>query len=96
MKIWKRYSVGQLPKVAAHATEWRRVLGLARSIGERGASTCNYPSHYIIVTSSLEQQIVYTGIAGIAGIKGNWVILVWQVGLVLLVSKVSGVLKVTG
>ena len=61
-----------------------------------GASTCNYPSHYIIVTSSLEQQIVYTGIAGIAGIKGNWVILVWQVGLVLLVSKVSGVLKVTG
>ena len=34
MKIWKRYSVGQSPKVAAHAVEWRRVLGLARSIGE--------------------------------------------------------------
>ena len=33
MKIWKLYSVGQSPKVAAHATEWRRVLGLARSIG---------------------------------------------------------------
>ena len=31
MKIWKLYSVGQSPKVAAHATEWRRVLGLARS-----------------------------------------------------------------
>ena len=33
MKIWKLYSVGQSPKVAAHATEWSRVLGLARSIG---------------------------------------------------------------
>ena len=28
--------------------------------------------------------------------KGNWVKLAWQVGLVVLVSKVSGVLKVTG
>ena len=37
MKIWKRYSVGQSPKVAAHAVEWRRVLGLARSIGEVGS-----------------------------------------------------------
>ena len=35
MKIWKRYSVGQSPKVAAHAVEWRRVLGLARSYRER-------------------------------------------------------------
>ena len=34
MKIWKRYSVGQSPKVAAHAVEWRRVLGLARSYRE--------------------------------------------------------------
>ena len=36
------------------------------------------------------------GIQGIWGITGNGVILVWQVGLVVLVSKVSGVLQVTG
>ena len=40
MKIWKRYSVGQSPKVAAHAVEWRRVLGLARSIGAYREAAC--------------------------------------------------------
>ena len=29
MTIGKRYSVGQSPKIAAHAVEWRRVLSLA-------------------------------------------------------------------
>ena len=38
MKIWKRYSVGQSPKVAELAVEWRRVLGLARSIDRRVAA----------------------------------------------------------
>ena len=33
MKIGKWYSLGQSPKIAAHAVEWRRVLSLARSIG---------------------------------------------------------------
>ena len=34
MKIGKRYSLDQSPKVAEHSVEWRRVLSLARSIGE--------------------------------------------------------------
>ena len=33
MKIGKRYSLGQSPKIAAHAVEWRRVLSVARLIG---------------------------------------------------------------
>ena len=38
MKIGK--SLGQLPKVAAHAVEWRRVLSLARSIGAYCEALC--------------------------------------------------------
>ena len=34
IKIGKRYSLDQSPKVAAHPVQWRRVLSLARSIGE--------------------------------------------------------------
>ena len=37
MKIGKRYSLGQSPKVAAHAVEWRRVLG-ASPIDRREAA----------------------------------------------------------
>ena len=32
MKIGKMYSVGQSPKVVAHAVEWSRVLSLARLV----------------------------------------------------------------
>ena len=37
MKIGKRYSLDQSPKIAAHAVEWRRVLSLARSFREAGS-----------------------------------------------------------
>ena len=40
MKIGKRYSLGQSPKVAEHAVEWRRVLSLARSIGAYREALC--------------------------------------------------------
>ena len=55
MKIWKRYSVGQSPKVAAHAVEWRRVLGLARSIGEAACvKMCKIWKLFRIKRSALE------------------------------------------
>ena len=40
MKIGKRYSLGQSPKVAEHAVEWRRVLSLARWIGAYHEAAC--------------------------------------------------------
>ena len=40
MKIGKRYSLGQSPKVAEHAVEWRRVLTLARPIGAYREALC--------------------------------------------------------
>ena len=40
MKIGKRYSLGQPPKIAAHAVEWRRVLSVARSIGAYREEAC--------------------------------------------------------
>ena len=40
MKIGKRYSVCQSPKIAAHAVEWRIVLSLARSMGAYCEAAC--------------------------------------------------------
>ena len=40
MKIGKMYSLGQSPKIAARAVEWRRVLSQARRIGAYREAAC--------------------------------------------------------